>query len=254
MNEKKPSLEQQGEASSETKSPSLFSDELLQAETEEEFTGIVDESRDLGRTLYDNIVPNEMYQKDVSGNFQIRSFNSVEITPQGDIFGDYKDVKSFLQATGFTGQREMLEDNTIIPTAEAHHLIPQATLKQMNMSTETAPSVGLWAHEHVGRGNGVHTILTNMPEITDAESVKEYYVSTYNDMGLPEWGERVTRYIDSNKETINNNLGVDQSSETDSKATPNSESSDISPVEEVNEPARAGAQADALVEADPDAG
>lgn len=175
---------------------------LFDENEEDEFLSLADKSRTFGKELYSDIKPDENYQLDDMGDLHAKAYGSVVITPEGDIFGDYSDLRGFLQDTETTGPREKIIGGESTPTMEAHHLIHQEVLRQVGISSDEGPSVALWSDEHM---RNIHANIGVPVEISSVDGLKEYYVESYNKLGLPEWSERVSNFVDQHRETIEQN-------------------------------------------------
>lgn len=170
-----------------------------------EVEDFIEENREsLGKPYYNfyaeqNVIDNDDRTIDSKGVVRLKAFN-ISITPKGDIFGTFSEVKKFLKATQLTGQRKPGEG-----TAEPHHLIPDLVALKLGIARNDGISVAMWSMNHMG---GVHTIIVPESNISfdTADEVKEYYSHIYQQLGVPEWSEQVSDFVEKHRETIERHL------------------------------------------------
>lgn len=176
----------------------------------DEFLSLAANSRQTGRALYEAYIsaePSQDWNVDTSGVLHLNDHGSVQITPQGDIFGRHDEVNGLLKDWGETGKRTQAGTE---PTMEAHHLIPASVLEKAGIAPNEGPCVGLWWSEHT------HSIHGNVPapdSVSSANDLGQYYSNAYQELGLPEWGKQVESFVQANEQRIDQNLNV-KSAET----------------------------------------
>lgn len=159
-------------------------------------------SRQFGRNIIDAAegetaenLAKDGYAFDESGSLHVESHN-LEITQDGDIFGTYKDVKDYLCKSEVTGSRKESLSNF-----ESHHLVPKKYAQQAGLDTDQVASVALAADEHMKNGHGYLGLRTNI-EYHSVDELKEDISDTYNQLDVPEWGQRANAYIDQNRDAF----------------------------------------------------
>lgn len=139
------------------------------------------------------------YEMDEAGVIHPLGYG-VEITPQGDIFGSYRDLLKFDRACNVTGTR-----SREITTIEAHHLVPTDLLERVGISSKEGICVAVDSYDHARELEGLTNNLNNH-EYTSVDEMKEAHSKAYSSEGLPEWGKRASDFIEQHRETVEQNL------------------------------------------------
>lgn len=198
----------------------LAEQEFSEFENEDQTEQIdaVEFARIAGRTVYETYsrsnAPDSGWSFREDGTIDEHKYH-LEITPQGDIFGSHKDVVAFLKDAELTGKR--VEG---IANLESHHLIPVEILNQSGIYKDDGIAVATDWQGHMKEIHGYGGLQQNLM-FSDVTDLKNYYVSEYNEMGAPEWGERVGEYIEQHRGAFEKGLAaIAEQVETHDKELP----------------------------------
>jgi hypothetical protein len=126
-------------------------------------------------------------------------YPSVEIMPNGDVWGTYADVLRYAQESGLTAVRR-----GDMSTIEAHHVIEKSSMRDFGISDDEGLSIALEASDH-------SKFTTELPRIRsrehfyDIDEVFKAHAEMYETMGHPEWIPQLKKFLRAHQTTI---LGV----------------------------------------------
>ncbi len=126
-------------------------------------------------------------------------YPSVEIMPNGDVWGTYADVLKYAQESGLTAVRK-----GDASTIEAHHLTEKHSMQYFGISDDEGLSIALEASDH-------SKFTTELPRIRtrelfyDIDEVFKAHAEMYESLGHPEWVPQLKKFLRAHKDTI---LGV----------------------------------------------
>lgn len=166
--------------------------------TREEFAGLYQSLREAGQKPEDN------------GALHPPGHPKVDLMPNGDVFGSYDDLNAYLKAQELSTRR-----GAEIMGFEAHHLIEDHWLKCFGFSSGEAPCVAIYQNEHMQLVHGEDGIPFELPSIVkseqgetvpgvlyDIDTLVEGHTKVYQEIGRPEWADRLRNYVRDNQERI----------------------------------------------------
>jgi len=116
-------------------------------------------------------------------------YPSVEIMPNGDVWGTYADVLKYAQESGLTAVRK-----GDMSTIEAHHVIEKNSMRDFGISDDEGLSIALEASDH-------SKFTTELPRIRkrdlfyDIDEVFKAHAEMYETMGHPEWIPQLKKFL-----------------------------------------------------------
>ncbi len=139
---------------------------------------------------------------------------NVDLMPNGDAFGSYDDLDAYLKSQQLSMSRKESKESGVMGF-EKHHLIEDHWLKSFGFSQGEAPCVAVYADEHMQLAHGGEGIATELPRVAklengetvkgilyDSEDLVEGHAQVYQELGRPEWAERLKDYVRDNRERI----------------------------------------------------
>ncbi len=126
-------------------------------------------------------------------------YPSVEIWPNGDVWGTYADVLKYAQESGLTAVRKGSAS-----TIEAHHLTEKHSMQYFGISDDEGLSIALEASDHTKFTSELPRIRTR-ELFYDIDEVFKAHAEMYEAMGHPEWVPQLRKFLRAHKDTI---LGV----------------------------------------------
>jgi hypothetical protein len=163
------------------------SDMILEHRSREFFTQLYRLQLESGLTA---IGPRRVLQPDPE------NFPSVEITPEGDAFGTYAELQSYLQLTGLTSQRRRG-----IVSLEAHHLLEDRLMAFLGITKDEGVCISLEADDHQYFSTEVprHLPRKTYFDITD---IYQAHAEVYDQASHPEWLEPVRAFLRQHRDRI----------------------------------------------------
>lgn len=155
-------------------------------------------SRQVFAGLYSDL-QREGYAPDESGIIHPTGHPGVEITPHGDVYGSYQELTDYLSSEELTTRR-----GAELTGLEAHHLLEDRTMEPFGFSKGEGPCVAVYAHEHAELVHGENGVDHQLPRgyRYDIWDVVEGHTQAYEDIGRPEWADKVRGYVRANRERI----------------------------------------------------
>ena len=158
----------------------------------------VAESRDLCRRVgdsYKNYNDSDYLERREGGSLFFKDYN-VELTSQGDAFGNYTDLQRWIKDHGMAGTRR---DGCA--RLEAHHLIPAAECREAGLDPEIAPCVAVQNDLHIAMLHGTAG-LANRPEFGSVERMRAYYEGFYDGLNGAAWTRRAGEYLETHHDAF----------------------------------------------------
>jgi hypothetical protein len=134
----------------------------------------------------------------------------VDLMPNGDVFGSYDDLDAYLSPSKLSRRR-----GEEVMGFEKHHLIEDHWLQHFGFSSGEAPCVAIYADEHMQLAHGSEGIGFELPRagrdedgevvrgvLYDIDTLVEGHIDAYEEMGRPEWAEKLKDYVRDNRERI----------------------------------------------------
>lgn len=145
-----------------------------------------------------------------TGVLQIPGYPKIEFHRNGDLFGSYKDLGKYLTDTKEHGDTLRRRPGGEDIGFEVHHLLEDSFMKHFGFSTDEGLCVAVWYHDHheVVHGKspdtGKNEIEFKLPSgyVYHIQEVVEEHVTYYNDLGHPEWSERLLAFVREHSERI----------------------------------------------------
>lgn len=177
------------------------------ANEEAEFeSDVADDSREVGKKVYDQYAgaaSDGTWREASDGTIRFTD-SKVEITPKGDMFGPYADLKSFVKDHGLSGQRRAGESYT-----EVHHLVTTEACEKAGLDPEVAPCVAVDSWGHMNDLHGSAGLLSGTL-YKDVDDMIKDHRDVYSSLDAPEWGERAASFIDENRPAFEDSLQREQ--------------------------------------------
>jgi hypothetical protein len=128
---------------------------------------------------------------------------SVELTPDGGVFGDYDHLRDYLVDTDLTGGTP--SDSYV---AEAHHLLSTSFTDAFGLDSDSAPAVALDRFDEDNPGDS-HQFYTDAVAATldsanfyDIDEVYQAHAALYEQSGHFDWAERALDYIADHRDEL----------------------------------------------------
>ncbi len=173
-------------------------------------SNVVAQSREMGKVLYgqyDRAQSDGTWAKDDRETIRFND-SSIEISPQGDVMGSYKDVTAFSKDHGLSGSRGDGKDYY-----EGAHLLSAEHCEKAGINPDDAPCVLANASGHMSDLHGASGFLGGTI-YKNADHMAEDHRSTYESFGAKEWGDRAAEFVESNRDAFERSLAEQNSEKT----------------------------------------
>jgi hypothetical protein len=124
-------------------------------------------------------------------------YPTVEIRPNGDVFGSYRDVRRYAIATGLTSVRRTGESSI-----EVHHLLEEHLVRPFGILKSEGVSVSLEATDHAYYSKEVPQHLPRGGAFYDIDDVYHAHAQTYQEAGHPEWIPVIRGFVREQRDVI----------------------------------------------------
>ena len=134
-----------------------------------------------------------------TGAIHLGGYSNVEIMPNGDVFGTYRELKDYLKSEKLTSRRGSKTSGL-----GAHRLFEDRFMSRFGLSKEEGLCVAIYADEHMDVAHGERGVDFDLPHnaVFEIRDVVEGHISAYNDAGRPEWSHRLLGFVRDNRERI----------------------------------------------------
>ena len=139
---------------------------------------------------------------------------NVDLMPNGDVFGSYKDLGAYLKSRELSKSRKQSKESGVMGF-EKHHLLEQHWMKYFGFSEDELPCVALYQNEHMQLAHGEEGIAKTLPRVGksdkgekvsgilyDIDTLVDMHTEAYQQMGRSEWAERLRGYVRDNRQRI----------------------------------------------------
>ena len=127
----------------------------------------------------------------------------VDITPDGEVFATYDDLRDFLQDTELTGGTP--SDNYAV---EAHHLLTTDFMGHFGLDSGDVPAVGIDRFDEDNLQNS-HQFYTDQiakaletSQFFDVDEIYDAHAVIYEQNGHAEWADRALDYIADHRDEL----------------------------------------------------
>lgn len=124
-------------------------------------------------------------------------YQTVEIRPNGDVLGTYKDVRTYVRACQLTGRRRVDRGGgkeIANQTIEVHHLMEDHFMKQFGVTRDEGRCVSLEWNEHAYFSK---ELPFHLPRdiFFDIDVIYDAHADMYTQAGHPEWVEELRYFL-----------------------------------------------------------
>jgi hypothetical protein len=126
-----------------------------------------------------------------------KSYPTVEVRPNGDVFGNWDDLNRYLADAGLTGSRK-----GGATTLEAHHLVEDRLVKPYGISHGEGWCVALEAVEHAEISRELPRWLPQNVSVYDIDHIVLASERMYRDLGYSEFVPHVRAFVRQHRQTI----------------------------------------------------
>ena len=155
-------------------------------------------SREFGKGIYNDVTNNMPAGATLLPNGAVRLYpdRSVEVHPNGDIFGSYRDLAWYEQQAGLTGS-EAGNENPV----QAHHLLEDNLMEQFGISRDEGRAVLLDAVDH-DHFNEIPRAMPRGARPDDIQTIFNTTAGIYNDANRPEYVDQMRQFLAEHRDRL----------------------------------------------------